>query len=38
MAGCQYVQGKEDDAKIGNYLNLYPGVHVKVTKKKLEKK
>ena len=26
MAGCQYVHGKEDDAKIGKYLNLYPGV------------
>ena len=26
MAGCQYVHGKEDDAKIGFYLNLYPGV------------
>jgi hypothetical protein len=26
MAGCQYVYGKEDDAKIGKYLNLYPGV------------
>ena len=26
MAGGQYVHGKEDDAKIGNYLNLYPGV------------
>ena len=26
MAGCHFVHGKEDDAKIGKYLNLYPGV------------
>ena len=32
MAGCHFVHGKEDDAKMGFYLNLYPGVNEKDTK------